>query len=135
MVRATRLSAPAAAPRTARWFLLGGLALLGAGCASESEPGVPPKAEADKSTLEKAEDKVVEGARKVEHAVGTGVEKTGEALESAGRKLETGAADSVRRNVGETAGNAVESVGKGLESAGQSTESGGAKLKENAAPK
>ena len=129
MVRATRLSAPAAAPRTARWFLLGGLALVGAGCTSDA---TPPKAEADKSTLEKVEDKVVDGAKKVEHAVGTGVQKTGEALENAGKKLETDAAESVRKNVGETAGNIVEKTGKGLESAGQSTENGGAKLKENA---
>ena len=135
MVRATRLSAPATAPRAARWFLLGGLALIGAGCITDAPSDAPPKAEAEKGAMEKVEEKVVAGAKKVEEVAGKAVEATGKAIGDAGHKLETDAAESARKNLGEKVGNAVESVGKGMESAGASTERGGKKLEENAAPK
>lgn len=135
MVRTSLLSAPATpAPRAARWFLLAGLAATGIACTPEASTA-PPQAEADKSTLQKVEDKVVEGAKKVEDVAGSAAKATGNAIVKTGEQLETEAAASVRKNVGETAGNAVESVGKGLEKAGGSLDKGGDKLKENAAPK
>ena len=48
------LSVPAA-PRAARWFLLAGLAVMGAGCNADSPSKAPDMPEGDKSTLRKAE--------------------------------------------------------------------------------
>ena len=135
MVRSSRLSAPVhSAPRSARWFLLAGLAFAGIGCTGETPSDAPVKPESEKGVVEKVEDKAIEVGKKVEDGVGTAAKATGEAIVKAGVKLETDAADSVKKNVGETAGGVVESVGKGMEKAGASVDKGGEKLKEAAKP-
>ena len=58
------------------------------------------------------------------------MKSAGEAIEKGGMKLETSAADSVKKNVGETAGKAVEVIGKGVEGAGKGVEGAGDKMKD-----
>ena len=127
MVRMFRSSAPA--PRAARWFLLAGLASVGAGCSTSNVP------EEQKTTVQKVEDGAANATNTVVDATGSGLKATGEAIEKGGEKLATDAADSVKKNVGETAGNIVESTGKGLEKAGEAVDKGGEKLKEAVPPK
>ena len=121
MVRTLRTLFPAAA--------LAALTFAGLGCADTGKP------EAEKTTLEKVEDKASAAGRAVEDATGTAVKAPGEAIAKGGEKLEHSAADSVRKNVGESAGNAIESTGKALEGAGGSVAKGGENLKADAQAK
>ncbi len=111
--------------------VVAGLTLAGVGCTSDA-PGTP---EADKSTLQKVEDKASDLGKKAVEGTGKAVKATGNAIESAGQKLETSAAESVKENIGEKAGKVVESVGKGMEKAGESVGKGGDKLKDSVTPK
>ena len=121
MARMFRSSVPA--PRAARWFLLAGLATVGAGCTTSDIP------EDQKTTAQKVEDGAANATNKVVDATGEGLKATGEAIERGGEKLATDAADSVKKNVGETAGEIVEGTGKAMEKTGEAVDKGGDKLK------
>ena len=118
----------------ARWVLLAGLAVAGAGCTAETPSNAPAVPESEKGVVQKTEEKVIEIGHKVEGAAGSAAKATGNAIVEGGKKLETSAAESVRENVGTKAGDIVESVGKGMEKAGSSLDKGGDKLKEAAKP-
>ena len=114
---------------SARWFLGASLAVVGAGCTTSEIP------EEQKSTVQKVEDGAADLTNKAVDATGSGLKATGEAIEKGGEKLATDAAESVKKNVGETAGELVEGTGKALEKTGEAVDKGGDKLKEAVPPK